>query len=355
MFEVYSNCKLFKLTLDFGATRQNIRGVISHNELARNLEDDPAKSTIRCMYECVSQKMTAEECVQYIKETFGDNLEGHEIPNLHIKVSPPRTPKVISETYWMIGIRVNIYGEVDCGNHGGNIIYPWDWEISDGLYVKIPTVNCLGLNANSCCDKVLKDVGAVVPLVDKNGNCLSCWVHQEPLETIISDVTGSVAYVEYSALNGKDCIASELDQPSVQSVDDGVEAQLVNVRTAIDALIAQSLVSCGDFIQLHRDLLLYGRAIPPAMSKISGLLCGICGNPSESYKLTSTMIWKLKWIKTKLTQKINSDQTVIVIYTDHQDKVLEPPKIEDLTKKLIGTEMMTVVAIQPLRLPTTLP
>ena len=309
-----------------------MRGILARNadkRKVRSVVKDPTEdlSTVRCFYECVNQGMTSQECVDYIKDTIGANLEGHEIPNLQIKVSPPRSPKAISETYWMIGIPVNLYGEVHCNINSGTIIYPWDWEVNDGVSVGIPDVNCLGLDANTCCDKVLKDVGAVVPLVDKNGNCLSCWVHQEPLEPIISSATGKLAYLEYSALTGNDCAAFEVDPPAVRSVDDGVEAQVSEVRNAIDDIVSQSFVDCGDFIQLHRNLLLYGRAFPSAMSKISGLLCGICGDSNDTYIPTSNMIWKLLWIKRKLTQEINSDENCIIIYTDHQDKVLEPPKI----------------------------
>jgi hypothetical protein len=174
----------------------------------------------------------------------------------------------------------------------------------------------------------LKEVSeAGIPLVDKNGNCLSCWVHQEPLEPVISAGTNSLAYLEHASPDGVTCAVSELDPPTVQSVDDGVETQVVKVREGIDKILNQNPVNCGDFIQLHRDLLLYGRAFPAAMSKISGLLCGICDNPSDIYVLTPEMMWTLNWIKVKLTGEINSDENCIIIYTDHQDLVMEPPKI----------------------------
>jgi hypothetical protein len=305
-------------------------GKAAGSDEQRELQQVPSTdfSTIRCFYECVNQGMTSEECVQYIKEVLGENLDGHEIPNLQIKISPPRTPKSISETYWMIGIPTNIYGEVDCDIHNGDIVYPWDWEIAEGNFVTIPPVSCIGLNANACCDKVLKEVSeAGIPLVDKNGNCLSCWVHQEPLEPVISAGTNSLAYLEHASPDGVTCAVSELDPPTVQSVDDGVETQVVKVREGIDKILNQNPVNCGDFIQLHRDLLLYGRAFPAAMSKISGLLCGICDNPSDIYVLTPEMMWTLNWIKVKLTGEINSDENCIIIYTDHQDLVMEPPKI----------------------------
>ena len=315
--------------MSFPFIKQNVRSFLSSENSERELNSSSSSelSTIRCFYECVNQNMSSAQCIQHIKDTIGENLDGHEIPNLQIKVSPPRTPKAISETYWMIGIPVNLYGETHCNINGGNIIYPWDWEISEGISVSIPPVSCIGLDAIACCNKVMLEVGAQVPLVDKNGNCLSCWVHQEPLEPVISSGTGSLAYLEYSSTDGIDCQSMELTPAEVQSVDDEVETQLVNVRNAIDDILIQDPVNCGDFIRLHRDLLFYGRAFPSAMSKISGLLCGICKSESETYTLTTKMIRTLIWIKIRLTGELKSDENCIIIYTDHQDRVMEPPKI----------------------------
>jgi hypothetical protein len=92
----------------------------------RSLQEETSTSTLRCFNECVEQNMDAEQCIQYIQDTIGAELGEHEISNLQIKVSPPRTPQSISETYWMIGIPTNIYGEVDCDINGGTITYPWE-------------------------------------------------------------------------------------------------------------------------------------------------------------------------------------------------------------------------------------
>jgi hypothetical protein len=183
----------------------------------------------------------------------------------------------------MIGIPTNIYGEVDCDINGGTIAYPWDWETAEGVSQPIPPVECIGLAAGDCCNKVMTEVSdAGIPLVGINGNCLSCWAHQEPLDPpVIAAGTGSIAYIEHGQGPGGACEATEPAPTYVQAVDDGAEAQLVSVRAAVDAIVSQTPVSCGDFIALHRDLLFYGRAFPPAMSKISGLLCGICDSPDD--------------------------------------------------------------------------
>jgi hypothetical protein len=56
----------------------------------RNLQAETSSSVLRCFYECVEQNMDSEQCIQYIQDTIGDELDEHEIPNLQIKVSPPR-------------------------------------------------------------------------------------------------------------------------------------------------------------------------------------------------------------------------------------------------------------------------
>jgi len=295
------------------------------NPPERELQTDV--STLRCFYECLAQAMTADECQTYIENLLGGPaLPNHEIPNLQIKINRPRPTKWVSETYWMIGIPTNIYGEVDCDLNSGIIKYPWTWTVANVDY-SIPEVSCVGLPADECCTKVLDKIDSEgIPLVDDNGNCLSCWSHQEPLEPIIPPSGSDVVYLEHSASSGT-CTESELSVTQVNSADTDAEAALKVVRDDIDAVIAAGTVSCSVFTTLFNDLLLYARAFPRAMSRIPSLLCGICENPTDTYELPQEMITRLMWIKQEITGEINSAENCIVIYVDHQDLVLEPPKI----------------------------
>ena len=302
---------------------QRVRALVNLSE--RRLPYDV--STLRCFYECLAQAMTADQCQDYIENLLGGpTLPNHEIPNLQIKINRPRPTNWVSETYWMIGIPTNIYGEVDCDLNSGIIKYPWTWTVANVDYT-IPEVSCVGLPADECCTKVLDQIELEgIPLVDDNGNCLSCWSHQEPLEPIIPPSGSDVVYLEHSASSGT-CTESELSVTEVNSADTDAEAALQVVRNDIDAVIAAGTVSCSVFTALFNNLLLSARAFPRAMSRIPSLLCGICENPTDTYELTEEIITRLLWIKQEITGEINSAENCIVIYVDHQDLVLEPPKI----------------------------
>jgi len=271
--------------------------------------------------------MTAEQCQTYIEELLGGpGLPDHEIPDLNIKIHRPRSDEWLKKTYWMIGIPTNIDGQVDCDLNGGDIIYPWTWTV-DGKDYNIPNVPCLGLEADQCCDKVLKTIkDKGIPLQNDDGDCLSCWVHQELLEPVIPDGGGDLVYLEHSAVDGT-CIESELSLEQVNAADELIKSSLDAVSNDIDDAISAQSVSCAVLQALLHDLLLYARAFPRAMSVIPNLLCGICENSNSTYRLTPEIIKTLKWIKKEINKDINSAENMIVIYTDHHGKVLEPPKI----------------------------
>jgi hypothetical protein len=228
----------------------------ARNLLAGRGEECNDPETIRCFYECVAQNMNAEQCIAYIKDTIGEDLDCHEIPELKIVVNTPHTADVISATYWMFGIPVNIYGEVDCDIDGGIITYPWDWVAGGGTAYIIPPVPCIGLDTDECCTTVLDTVSAAgIPLVDDNGNCFSCWVHQEPLEPIISEGTGELAYIEHAQGVIGTCEAVELTPIQVVDADTAAEDAIATSVTAIEAILDAGSVTCSHFIDLQLELL----------------------------------------------------------------------------------------------------
>ena len=294
----------------------------------RELQVDQDASTLRCFYECVHQAMTAEECVEYIETILGGKeLPGHEIPNLKIKISPPRTVEQVKDSYWMFGVPTNIYGEVDCGLNGGVISYPWPWKVN-GVGVSIPEVPCAGLDVNECCDKVLATMTEKgIPLVDDNGNCFSCWPHQEPLEPVIG-AGGEVAYVEHALGVDGTCEAKELSPFEVQAADATAGSAITSVVESLDSLLASDPAKCADLEALYESLLMNARAIPQAMSRIPGMLCGFQCNTDGTFTISEELTTRLLFIRKKLTTiEIKSDENCIIIYTDRQGNVVEPPKI----------------------------
>ena len=307
---------------------QHVRAL--NNRLARRMQSDV--STLRSFHECVAQGMTADECQAYIEDLLGGpDLPNHEIPDLQIQISRPRPANWREDTYWMIGIPTNIYGEVDCGLNGAVIRYPWAWTVA-GVDYNIPDVPCIGLNALDCCHEVMETISAAgIPLTNEQGNCLSCWVHQENLEPIIPEGASEVHYLEHVAVHGT-CTEILLSISEVDAEDAAVSEALAVISNDIDSIVSSDSVSCSIFAGLFQDLLVNARGLPRAMSRISSLLCGIFPNDAcLSYNLnvdiTQDIINRLMWIKKEISRELNSAQNNIVIYVDHQGKVMEPPKI----------------------------
>jgi len=277
--------------------------------------------------------MTGEECKAHILSTVGGDLSNHPIPNLEIKINTQRPPEVLAASYWMFGVPTNMFGEMDCDLNEGKSIFPFVWQASDGTSYAIPDVECNGLDALACCDAVEKmmiDEG--IPLTNSDGNCFSCWVHQEPLKPALDPATGLVVYKEHAwdAAANK-CVESSYTQSEVQANDAQVTSKLIGVRAKIkDILLDEDgLVNCGDIKSARSDVLLHGRSFPKAMAHISGLLCGQCeGADSEQITLTIDQHEALQFVQRELTNPVKSDENCIVIYTDHKaEKVLKVPQV----------------------------
>jgi hypothetical protein len=240
--------------------------------------------------------------------------------------------KISLDSYFEVGIPVNLAGEARCDIKGGIVRGPATWEVSNGVFEDLPLVDCTGLFIIGCCDKYMtavKDLG--IPLTDVHGKCLSCWASQEHLEPFISDTTGSLAYLDMEYVGGV-CQETELTLAYVQGED-------IATQTFIDDLIANEIRSmidyptyatCSDLKRLQDDLIENARALPVAMTKISSMLCGFCepapGNtdrPSDTE--VSTLLTELVIYLER--QPVKSDRNVLVVYTDSNGNVLQPPTI----------------------------
>jgi len=278
--------------------------------------------------------MTGAECEEYILSTLGGDLDNHPIPDLKVKFSPQRTPNELSDSYWMFGVPTNIFGEVDCDLHRGKSVFPFDWKGNDGNSYTIPDVECAGLDALACCDAVeqmMIDEG--LPLTNSDGKCFSCWVNQQPLKPYLSDATGyEVVYVEHMwDSDTQTCVETTLSKEQVVQNDRSIFSSLKEIQASIKHILEDpnALVSCGYIKSVRRDVLLYGRAYPRAVSLISGLLCGQCeGADTEKITLTLEQHEALQIVNLQFDNFISSDQNCIIIYTDHTgEKVLKVPQI----------------------------
>jgi hypothetical protein len=280
---------------------------------------DAKKSLADCFSACVTQQMGEQECIEYIHKILGEDLSGSVIPNLQIVVSKPRPDAVKAESYYYIDIPTNVEGDVHCGLNGGLVEYPLSWETSEGIF-SIPATNCLGLHAVECCDAVMANVESQgIARTDVNGNCLSCWVHQEAMKPVPT-LTGEIEYENYEVA-GDQCVTTQLTSDEVALTDEGIQAEMASLNRTIHEYIASG-ATCVQLAQLQRDLMMYGRLEYHAMGQIGIMLCEYCGDGP----LPIRFINRLKRIMVVLTGN-PSNVNQLVIFLDHEGLVMEPPKI----------------------------
>jgi hypothetical protein len=161
------------------------------------------------------------------------DLAKHPFP-VEVIVHQGRTEADKADSYFEVGIPVNLNGEVKCDIKDGTVRGPATWEVSRGVVATLPTVDCTGLFIIGCCDKymtAMKDLG--IPLTDVNGKCLSCWAYQDHLEPFMSDTTGSLAYLDTEYVDGV-CKQTEFSFAYVQGED-------IATQNYIDDFIANTI------------------------------------------------------------------------------------------------------------------
>jgi hypothetical protein len=179
-------------------------------------------ATAECFQQCVVQQMTAASRERYIYQILGPDLSEHVVSNLEIVISAPRPPSVMANSYFLVGIPTNVQGQMKCDMFRGEVKYRKIWSTAQGDF-EIPPVNCVGLLADACCDKFHATLATNnIPDTDVQGNCLTCWTHQEPLEPVITG-TGELVYNHPHALSeGGECVVGEITRDIVVDIDAGV-------------------------------------------------------------------------------------------------------------------------------------
>jgi hypothetical protein len=83
---------------------------------------------------------------------------------------------------------------------------------------------------------------------DENGNCLSCFTHQEPLVPVVNTISGLMEYKDY-VYNDPNCEQMQLTETEVASADAVTQATM-DVATAVPAAFAAA-PSCVGFALLE--------------------------------------------------------------------------------------------------------
>ena len=317
----------------------------------RSLQTQQTKSIKRCWMQCVEQHMNAAQCRALIEtELGGHSLPNHVIPHLTLQVRAKRTPRIYKKSYWFVGIPTDLNGNVACDVNNGIVRYPWKWDIPYNdctVRVPLPEVNCLGMTASQCCASFKAAmVKAKIPLVDVHGKCLACHVHQQPLEPRVDsnnnnnnnnlddDNNYSLEHVYYvdNQWNpiSRTCEPVNLSTRQVQASDLQLMIDLKYQAAALDVILQRGKASCSELLTLRDRLQTLARTQSYEMRFIGNMLCGVCDdtgigavNPIQG-RLRGTLMGLRDRFR---SARIQSDTNTIVIYTDENSKVIEPPKI----------------------------
>jgi hypothetical protein len=187
----------------------------------------------------------------------------------------------------MAEVPVNIHGQSVCDHNEGRISYPFTWEdkngSSTGAGVTVANFDCEGLRAGECC-LMIHEYGKALTRsgYDVNGQCLACFVHQEPLVPIANDQSnGATYYFDYiyttnddEEEDSKQCVQEQLTGDAIDFLD-GETA--VKVDTTI-APLKQSREDqdCDNFPQLPFELYDAALLIHPLSHQIGVFACSVC-------------------------------------------------------------------------------
>jgi hypothetical protein len=228
---------------------------------------------------CLDEDLTPEECKAYIESEIGAAGE-HEVgANVPVKIHSPRSPKVFKDTYWMMEVPVDLYGMMACDLNDGHANYPFLW-VAESSERQVEDVDCRGSRAGECC-MAIRSQGQNDQTngYDVNGNCLACFVHQEPLVPVWNPESGETEYQEYALGNiafGQ-CEQVKLTAEQVSEQDElFIQRNMAAALQALDTL-ALGDPTCGEEFE---DLLevLYDAAarIHPLSELVGQLSCQFC-------------------------------------------------------------------------------
>jgi len=315
----------------------NIRRLQENNRenvgMRNNLRMMQQEETKRCWMQCVEQGLTATECQDLIREEIKN---GHVIPHLQIRVHTKRNHKAFQKSYWFVGIPTDLNGNVACDANNGIVRYPWFWEIpynsTDYIGVPLPEVDCLGLSATQCCSKFKKAVSKQeIPLTDVHGSTLSCYVYQQSLEPVVDPNDPSlVYYIDDQYNNVTDvCEPVQLSVAQVQAIDFSTVYELKFFARIIDLILNNGKATCSQLVELRDSVMVAARALRYEMRLIGDFLNGVCDTTEGA---VNPIQGRLRGILITLRDQLNSarlksDENTIVIYTDQNSKVIQPPKI----------------------------
>jgi len=231
------------------------------------------------------------------------------------------------QKYWMVRIPSNINGEVDCNIKGGVVGNPFVWETEEGDF-DLPQVECAGLGTSMCCTKFLDAVrNEGIPLTDRDGACLSCFVSLDPLTEVIwfggdDDLDGTIKYHDHEwNIDTKTCQEVKMTRQDLDIKDKTLQIMWENRNTLLEEFIESSETRCKSLKSLHEDFLFLGRGFPNAMPIISTLLCGICEDEQDgenTIEISDKLVLDLRRIQKYMSGAPRFAEASIIMFSDNE-------------------------------------
>lgn len=308
--------KNVKTIFGANAAQGNIRGGVDNGD--RTLAHLSNLVKTRCFTECVLQRMTAQACVAYIEQEIAAG-GGHEVGTLSIKVKEPRTELEFQASYWMMEVPTNVLGRTTCDRNNGIISYPFFWQGGSGPFM-LDDVDCFNLTAGQCCLKMrfyAQQVGR-----DVNGNCFSCFPHQEPLIPVTTDSGVTVQFEDY-LYNGAVCKKETFAEGQVAQFDQALRSQIsIGVLNQLNTFLTNP--NCSAFGSLLAILYDVSRVIPQLPQLLGLIGCQYC---FDSPNIDGLVLDLEKVRSILLSATFDSTERCVIIYTDMNGSILEFPKV----------------------------
>lgn len=283
------------------------------------------KLKTRCFSRCVKENLSPDDCAAYIESEIAA-AGGHVVGDIVIKVQEARNEVELSRSYFLVEVPVNIYGAMTCDRNDGETFYPLPWESADGTSQTVKNIDCLGDDAATCCAKV-REYGKTTLGKDKNGNCLACFAHREPL--IPKSATEFFEYIADQSAYGE-CDKVTLSEEEVQLIDDEAKTFISDTSTSLKQLVRNDDADCDDFETVLDDLYQVSAVIPPMSILLAKLACRYCyDEESTPFVKDEAFIRVIRRVESLLdqVQEFDGTEKTVIIYTGKTGKVADVPKL----------------------------
>jgi hypothetical protein len=297
--------------------------------------------------ECVGK--SGQECVELIERDLG----GHPFRFLRPEVFVPRDEKDYNNTYFKVGISINLLDEVTGDKNLGTVRYPlpWDSEISGPRVLDL--WDCAAMKGVDCCSKIM----ASVPDKDANGNNLECFIYQDPVTPDVERIEPKKARQGYIAKdapyfmmkhNKPYDVYVKLDVNDTRIGEFRLETRkrLILNQRELEKIVEVKRVSFEDLSRLTRELALNTSPIMSAQNLISNLDhfledvqdAQFLRVPAHS-DIIEVITYLIHLIKSYLDNREQFFTPLNVLVTG-QDVVIVPPKL--------GAKFLPIQTFRPL-------